>query len=327
MNVLKELSECFGPSGREDNIKKNIKNLVTNFVDEIKIDTLGNLIVRKRGKGKKLMFAAHMDEVGLIVTEIDKEGFIRFSPVGNVLLTALPGSTVKFKTGRRGIISFETTADFTNKPEFHKLFIDVGVRGQKKVSDIIKVGDMATFDTEFTKIGNRVIGKAMDDRIGCYALIKLIEAKVRSLFDLYFVFTVQEEVGLRGSRTSGYSINPDYAIAVDVTKAGDYPKGPKVPMKLGGGVAIKVKDQKMIASPLIRDRLVQLCKQKSIKYQYEVLETGTTDAAGLQLIRDGIPSGTLSIPTRYIHTRAEMSDLDDVKAAISLLKEVIRRGF
>lgn len=327
METLKNFSECFGPSGREDEIRQMIRERVEGLVDDIKIDVLGNLIAHKKGTGKKLMFAAHMDEVGLIVREIDKHGFIRIAPVGNVVLAALPGSRVKFKNGTCGVVSFEMTDDYIKKPEYHKLFIDLGVKNRKDVLKSVKIGDIATFDTGFIKTKNRAIGKAMDDRIGCYILLRLIKEQIKSSLDLYFVFTVQEEVGLRGSRTSGYSITPDYAIAIDVTKAGDSPKGPAVPMKLGGGVAIKIKDQRMIASPQIRDKLIDYCEKESIRYQYEVLETGTTDAASIQLTKYGIPSGTLSIPTRYIHTRSEMSDLEDVESAMKLLRVVIGRGF
>ncbi|HID32156.1 MAG TPA: M42 family peptidase [bacterium (Candidatus Stahlbacteria)] len=323
MEMLSRLSETFGPSGWEGEVRELIGRMIS-FPAEKRVDTLGNLIVHKPGKGKKLLLAAHMDEVGLMVREIDNNGFIRFSLLGKVVTTTLPGSKVRFQDGTGGVVGYEHTNNHSSKPDVNKLYIDIGM-DSKGVEKKIKVGDVAVFDTQFRRNGDRIFGKAFDDRVGCYILIRLINEITNSPWDCYFVFTVQEEVGLRGGRTAGYGIEPDCAISVDVTGSGDTPKGEEVPMKLGGGVAIKIRDSRMISTSLIRNRLVEIAEMKKVKYQYEVIERGTTDGAAIQLIRSGVLTGAVSIPTRYIHTGCEVCDIQDIVAATYLLKGFLER--
>ncbi len=323
MDLLKELTNIFGPSGREGEIREFIKTKIAGSA-EFRVDPMGNLIVHKKGSGKKLMFIAHMDEIGFMITEIDQRGFLRFTPLGKPILRFLPGKMVKFANGTHGVIGVESE-DGNKELDLSGLFIDVG-GDHKEVTSKVKIGDVAVFATPFRRQDNYVIGKALDDRIGCYLLITLIKENPPSPFDLYFVFAVQAEVGLRGEKTSAYSIQPDYAISISPIQSGDIPKGPPVPVKLNHGVAVTVKDERMITMPVIRDRLIELCQEEGIKYQMGIRESGSSGGASAQLSRFGVPTGAISIPTRYLHTGCEMSSEADIEAALNLLRCLVRKG-
>ena len=190
---------------------------------------------------------------------------------------------------------------------------------QQEMQGVIKPEE----EEEYQDVG---AGKAIDDRIGCYCLIEVAKRLKKSVHDIYFVFSVQEEVGARGARTGAYAIEPTHAIAVDVTDTGDTPEAHKMQVSVGSGVAIKVKDSLFITNPVIKDRLADYAQALSIPHQFEILEHGSTDAAFIQLVRGGVLSGVLSIPTRYIHSTSELCDLDDVNAAVKLLAHVCERG-
>jgi len=326
-DLIKKLSEAFGPSGNEDEVRDIIKKEVKPYTESVKVDKLGNLIVRKKGKGKKLMFAAHMDEIGFIVSYIDKKGFLRFSNVGGLFPINLLHQRVMFKNGLVGVVGEEKRKDLKAVSPLDKLYIDIGAKSKEDAEKKVGMGEMAVFSREFRDLGDRVVGKAMDDRIGCVVLIEALKRIKNPVNDLYFVFTVQEEVGLRGARTSAFGIEPDYAIAVDVTGTGDTPEGWKSPLALGNGVAIKVKDRGMIASAYVRDRLVSIAKKKKIPYQLEVLEGGTTDGMVIEITKSGVPTGVLSVPTRYIHSPSELLDMGDVEATVKLLVEFSKERF
>jgi putative aminopeptidase FrvX len=287
-------------------------------VDELKVDALGNLIALRKGKGgKKVMLAAHMDEIGIVVNYVDEKGFLRFSALGGVFPHTLLGNRVEFENGVVGVIGVEKLESPDKVPTFDKLYIDVGAESREDCP--VKVGDIGVFSRPLIAQGQRLIAKAFDDRIGCAVLVKLLEEIGDCEHDLYIVFTVQEELGLRGAVTSAYGIAPDVGIAVDVTRTGDTPEAPKMAVALGKGPAVKVKDARMISHPGVRQALIRAAEQNGIPYQLEVLEGGTTDAAAIQLTREGIPTGVISIPCRYIHTPSEMVDLRDVENAVRLL--------
>jgi endoglucanase len=187
------------------------------------------------------------------------------------------------------------------------------------------VGDPAVFVRPFATQGPRLIAKAMDDRIGCAVMIETIRQLESTPHDVHFIFSVQEEVGLRGARTSAFGIDPDMAIAVDVTGTGDTPESRPMAVTLGHGPAVKVQDGRMIASPQVRQLMVQRAKEADIPYQLEVLEGGTTDAAAMQLTRAGVPAGCLSIPCRYVHSPSEMVDKRDVENGVRLLLEILKQ--
>ncbi|NMB20678.1 MAG: M42 family metallopeptidase [Firmicutes bacterium] len=317
--IIQQLTEAFGPSGFETEVTELIKSMIEEHVDELGADVLGNLIAVKKGSqdGKKIMFAAHTDEIGLVVTHIDDKGFLRFGNVGGVGISTLVGNRVRFAGGAVGAIYQEKGSwkDLT----LDKLYIDIGAESKEEALKKVKVGEFGIFHREFEDLGNRLIAKSMDDRVGCAVLVEALKTIKNPKNTLYFVFTAQEEVGLRGARTAAYGIEPDLGIALDVTLTGDMPEARRMDVSLGKGAAIKVKDSSLIAHPKVKDLLVSLAEEKQIPYQMEVLDAGGTDAGAIHLTKAGVPSGAISIPTRYVHSPSEMVDIRDVKACVDLV--------
>lgn len=313
--LLDRLTQATGVSGREDAVADLIKKETERFADEVYTDALGNLIVHKRGGGKKIMIAAHMDEIGVAVTFIDDKGFLRFSTIGGVYIKRLLNRRVIFENGVVGTIDTETdNADL----KLSKLFIDIGAADKAEAEELVSVGDMAAFCGGYKANGERVIAKALDNRAGCYTLIRALQ-RVNSSNDLYFCFTSQEEVGLRGARAAAYSLEPDYAIAVDVTDTGDTPNGEKCAVKIGGGACVKVMDRSIICDYDVRTLLIELAKRENIPYQLEVMTDGGTDAGAIHTSRGGVKTGGISIPLRYIHSPSELASLSDIDACTDLL--------
>ncbi len=329
MELAKKLCDTYGPAGREDSVRKIIESEIKNYCKKIEVDRLGNLIAHipgKKGAGDKIMFCAHMDEIGLIVTHIDKNGFLRFTNVGGVFHERILYNRVIFENGTIGVIGVETKPETPKPPRMDNMFIDIGAKSKKEAEAVVRIGDIATFHQHAVTLNKRLSAKALDDRIGCYCLLETIK-KIRDNNDnLYFVFSVQEEVGLRGARTGTYAIAPTYAIAVDVTDTGDTPESSKMDVSIGKGVAIKVKDSAFISNPVIKDKLISYAQEIKIPYQLEILEYGTTDAAIIQIVKEGALSGVLSIPTRYIHSTNEVCDFEDVEGTIRLLTHICERG-
>jgi putative aminopeptidase FrvX len=318
--LIQKLTEIFSPSGFEAPIREVIHDEIRGLADEISVDALGNLVARKfkpRVNGKRIMLAAHMDEIGLMATHVDENGFIRFSGMGGIRLTALIGSRVRFASGIPGVISSDRLTDLSKAPTIEQCFIDVGASSRRDCP--IQVGDVCSFERPFMELGDRLVAKSMDDRIGCVVLIETMRRLADSPHELHFVFTTQEEVGLRGATTSAYGVDPDIGISVDVTATGDTPKGLKMEVSLGKGPAVKVKDGGMLADPRIVNWMVRTAEKHHIPYQREVLEGGTTDARVMQVTRAGVPAGCISIPTRYVHSPSEMVDFQDVENAVKLM--------
>lgn len=325
--LLQKLTEAFGPSGYEDNVREIVREEVEPLADEIKVDALGNLIARKRPSKqtngtKKIMVAAHMDEIGLIVSHVDENGFIRFSPIGGVFRRYVLGGRVRFLNGTQGVIGFDRLDNINELPTLDKVYIDVGATGKKDCP--VKIGDMAAFDRPFTELGRRLVAKSMDDRVGVLVAIETLRALKSTPHDVYFVFTTQEEVGTRGAATSAYGVDPDVGIAIDVTPTGDTPNALKMEMALGKGPCIKIQDPGMIADPRVVRWMIRAAEKAKLPYQREVLLIGGTDARAIQLTRAGVPSGCLSIPVRYVHSPSEMVDYSDVQNSVKLLNAVLR---
>jgi len=325
--LLQKLTEAFGPSGYEDNVREIVRAEVEPLADEIKVDVLGNLIARKRPSQqtngtKKIMVAAHMDEIGLIVSHVDENGFIRFSPIGGVFRRYVLGGRVRFLNGTQGVIGFDRLDNINELPTLDKVYIDVGATGKKDCP--VKIGDMAAFDRPFTELGRRLVAKSMDDRVGVLVAIETLRALKSTPHDVYFVFTTQEEVGTRGAATSAYGVDPDVGIAIDVTPTGDTPNALKMEMALGKGPCVKVQDPGMIADPRVVGWMIRAAEKAKLPYQREVLLIGATDARAIQLTRAGVPSGCLSIPVRYVHSPSEMVDYSDVQNSVKLLTAVLR---
>ena len=322
-SLIKKLVEIPAPSGYEMQIRAAVKVEIEPFVSEVKIDPLGNLIAHKDAAsgGLKIMVAAHMDEIGIMVTHVDENGFIRFTNIGSVYLRNCIGGRVRFLNGTVGVIGIERTDNRSEVPPVEKMFIDIGAAHRKDCP--VRVGDVAAFDRPFLDMGDRLVAKAMDDRIGVVVLIETLRQLKQTPHQLYFVFSTQEEVGTRGAITAAYALEPDLGLAVDVTSTGDTPKGVKMDVSLGKGPAIKVRDTGMLSDPRVVDWMVRIAQKAHIPYQFEVLESGSTDARSIQIARAGVPSGCLSVPCRYIHTPSEMVDYSDVQNAVHLLLELL----
>jgi tetrahedral aminopeptidase len=327
--LLQQLTETFGPSGYEDNVREIVRAEVEQLADEIRVDALGSLIARRKpsrpnGDTRKIMIAAHMDEIGLIVSHVDQNGFVRFSPIGGVLRRYVLGGRVRFLNGTPGVIGFDRLDNVNELPTLDKVYIDVGATGVKDCP--VKVGDVAAFERPFTEMGRRLVAKSMDNRIGVLVAIETLRAlKGKTTpHDLYFVFTTQEEVGTRGAATSAYGVDPDVGIAVDVTPTGDTPNALKMEMSLGKGPCVKFQDIGAISDPRVVQWMIHAAEKNKIPYQREVLLIGGTDAKAIQSVRAGVPSGCISVPVRYVHSPSEMVDYADVQNTVRLLTAVLR---
>ena len=322
--LIKKLVETSGPSGREDEIRAAIRTEIEPYIREIQTDSLGNLIVRKSAEsnsGLRIMLSAHMDEIGVIATHVDPNGFIRFTNIGGVYPKYCLGSRVRFLDGTRGIIDSERNPKNNEQIPLEKMFIDTGASSASTVS--IKPGDMAVFEGPFVDLGDKITAKSLDNRLGVAVLIELIKQTAASPHELYFVFTVQEEMRQSGAITATYGIQPDLAIVVDVTATGDTPNGLRMEVSLGKGPAVKLCDQGMICDPGIVKWMKETAEKAGISYQLEILEKGTTDARPIQISRAGVPSGVVSIPCRYVHSPSEMVDFQDVRQSVRLIQELI----
>lgn len=318
-DLIKNLTEAYGPSGNEKEVSDIIKNLVQDSVDQTFSDSMGNLFALREGPGPLVMISAHMDEIGVIVTHVDNNGFLRIAPVGGVSPHLLVGQRLRFQNGAVGVVYHEKIKKI-QELNWSKLYLDIGASDKDSASQQISIGDLACLHQPFTAVNGRYISKSLDDRVGCAILLETARMLPRDLPQgICFVFSVQEELGLRGATTAAFRLDPGYGLAVDVTRVGDTPKAPLMSVALGKGPAIKVKDSSVICHPMVKNFMVETAEQRGLAYQLEVLERGGTDAGAINLSRQGVPSGALSIPCRYIHTPSEMVDAGDVSAAVELL--------
>ncbi len=322
-NTLKQIALVHGVSGKEHAVADKIKELIAPYCDEAYTDALGNLIAVKHGSGaqrKKVMLCAHMDEIGFIVNFIEDSGFVRVSPVGGISFVACAYGDVVSERGTRGVIV--PCAD--QKPADYKadgFYIDIGADSKKNAERKVKIGDTFALCSNVTRLcGQRVVGRPLDDRAGCAALVeiakKLSSENVND--DIYYAFTVQEEVGCRGSKTAAFAIEPDVSLTFDVTGTGDTAGSKPMAVKLGGGAAIKLKDSSVICDVDTVNKLISLAKEQGIKHQLEILPYGGTDTSSIQMTACGCRAGALSIPSRYIHSGTEMIDMNDLSACVEL---------
>lgn len=337
--LLKNLSEAFGVSGCEDEVREVIIEAIQGHVDEVRADSMGNLIALKRGMGEselKVMVAAHMDEVGLMITHIDEEtGAIRFRPVGGIDDRILLSKVVLIGKDRLpGVIGVKPVHLLKEEErkqvvKVDQMAIDIGAQSREEAEKAVKIGDYAVFATSFrplTEDGLRTVkGKAFDDRAGCAVLIELL--KERYPFDLYPVFTVQEEVGLRGARVAAYAVEPDLAFALEGTICDDMPKKKDVSptTELGAGPAITIMDRSFIADRGLIKLLVETAEELGIPHQFKQPGMGGTDAGAIHLTKEGIPSVTVSVPCRYIHSPVCLLSLEDFENTVRLMKGALAR--
>jgi putative aminopeptidase FrvX len=337
--LLRKLSNAHGVSGSEGSVYAVIRKELKGHVDEIREDPMGNLIAVKKGNNFKVMLAAHMDEIGLMVKHIDDKGFIRFVALGGwygptlhtqrVILHGTNGPCYGVVGGKPPHMMDDD--ERKKGVKIDDMFIDVGAVNKEEVAYLgIDVGTPVTIDREFVELANsRVTGKAFDNRAGVAMLIKTLK-EVKSPLTIYGVFTVQEEVGLKGARTSAYSLDPDCAIATDVTIPGDHPgiEMKDAPVAMGKGPVITIVDSSgrgLIASRKVVSWLKNAADADNIPVQLEVGSGGTTDATAIHLTKGGIPSTTISIATRYIHSPVEVLDLTDLEASVNLLKAALKK--
>jgi endoglucanase len=333
MKLLRELSEAAGVPGREEAIRAIVMRELKGHVDSISVDTMGNVIAFKEGiarKRERVMFAAHMDEIGFYVSFVDDRGFVRLQEVGGFDTRNLFSRRVIVHTQKglmRGVLNVGGkpihTASLEERraaKEVSDFFVDLGLSG-KEVAKRVQIGDMVTLDAPFVEFGKYASGKCLDNRVQVYIGIRALQALKKNKNDIYGVFTVQEEVGLRGAFTSTYGVDPHIGICLDTTIASDIPgvPGEQRVTALGQGVAIKVLDGSVICHRELVEQFVALAKRSKIKHQMEVLPRGGTDAGAIQRTRAGVKTITLSVPTRYIHTTVETVHVDDVRATEALL--------
>lgn len=334
-DLLKRLCETPGVSSREEQMRRLVAEEIRPLTDTLEADVMGNLIAFKKGAtdGPRVMIAAHMDEIGFLVKHVDDRGFLYLLPVGGwdprammaqrVLVHGFGGQTLRGTLMPGVKPKHVQTAEEANKPpKIEDYFVDLGLPGDK-VKGLVERGDMVTMDRTCERVGDMVVSKTLDDRLSVFVLIealRLLQSKNLKA-NIIAVATTQEEVGLRGAVTAAYALQPDIGLALDVTLAVDYPGAPEAESvtRLGDGTAIKISDSSLLCHPKLVRHFRDVAEAKGIKYQLEVLPRGGTDAGGIQRSRGGVPSFTLSIPTRYIHTVNEMAHVEDIQASIDLL--------
>ena len=338
--ILQRLSEAHGVSGHEEEVRSLILEEIRGRVQECRIDAVGNLIARRKGTGAsrlRVLAAAHMDEVGLMVTQVEDNGLIRFAKVGGIDDRVLPARAV-LVGGKRvpGVIAIKPV-HLTEKGEREKviewkqLTIDIGATGKAEAEKLVQKGDCAVFATEFRALAGpgsgwrTVQGKAFDDRAGCAMLAELLKESFP--FDLSAAFTVQEEVGLRGARVAAYAESPEIAVVLECTGANEVPTKQDISpsTRLGLGPAITIRDSSFIADPRLVEHFGSVARSLGIPHQYKQPNIGGTDAGAIQRVRDGVASITLSVPARYIHSPAAIMELGDFENAVTLAREALLR--
>lgn len=321
IELLKKLTAPLGVSGNEGHISEVIRGIMEPLCDECYSDAMGNLIAVKHGTGahhKKTMLCAHMDEIGFIVTYIEDNGVIRIAPIGGINCTAFSYVPVVSDRGVKGIMVPDSETKLTELA-VDKCGIDIGAASRREAERRVKIGDSFGVVGGVTRLmGNRVVGHPLDDRAGCAVLIEVAEQLGECEDDVYFVFSVQEEVGCRGAKPAAFAIAPDRALVFDVTRTGDTPGSKPMAVKLGEGAAIKIKDSSVICHTGMVSELIETAKANKIKHQCEVLVSGGTDTSSIQMTGAGCPAAAISIPSRYIHSGVEMIDLTDIEASVAL---------
>jgi putative aminopeptidase FrvX len=333
--VLEKLCNSSGPSGFEFEIRYVIKDMISGKVDEIKEDILGNIIAIKKGKdsSKRIMFDAHIDEVALIVTDIDNDGFISFAPLGGVDPRILLSKRVLIGENKiPGVIMslaihLQDRSNLLKAPTYKDLKIDVGAKSDKGLKGKIDIGDFIVFDSKFKPLGEKFKGKAFDDRAGTGVLIETIyalEGKTPD-YDLYFVFAVQEESGLRGATVAAHRIAPDYAFIFEGTTVGDSPLIPKHrrASTLGKGPVITLAHSGVVLSKKLSEFVMKVADENNIPYQIKMRVPGGTDAARISVTKTGVPSAVISVPSRYIHSMNSVIDPVDYENAKKLCLSII----
>ncbi len=327
-NLIMEITGVFGPTGDEGAIRDYIEEKVRPYADEISTDALGNLIVKKNGASsdKKIMFAAHMDSIGLIVTYIEDNGYIRIAPLGCLGTAGVAHQKVMFKNGVIGVVTYEEKYTKSDGA-FEKFYIDIGTSSREETEEYVHLGDSCVYYAPTVELANDMLSSPyVDNRVACAILIKALENQKNYKYDTYFVFSTQEEVGMRGAQTATFGIMPDIGIAVDGTFADEMNGHKNYPVKCGNGPAIKIMDHSVVCSPKVKQMLVDTARNNDIPCQLELITGGGSDTATIQLTGKGVPAGCISYPMRYIHTMVETVSLIDAEYCTLLVQKVTEEG-
>mgnify|MGYP000849547275 FL=1 len=328
--LLETLSNSSGPSGYEGEVRKIIKSEITNFVDDIVIDKMGNIIAHKKGKGKKVVIDAHIDEVGFIIIGYNDDGTLKFSALGGINSKVIPCKVILIgKNKIPGVIGLkpihlQSPEERKNNISYDNCCIDIGAKDKAEAKKYIKLGDYCVFDTKFNEFGTGLMkGKAFDDRMGCAVLIDVLKESYEC--DLYGVFNVQEEVGERGAYASAYNIQPDIGIAVEGTICADMPNIPDhlKATEIGKGPAISIMDKTSLFNKEIINEIIEVGHKKNIPYQFRRAVAGGNDAGAIHMSGQGAKVATISVPCRYIHSSVSVCSMDDYTNTVKLLKEYL----
>ncbi|MBI4175757.1 MAG: M28 family peptidase [Candidatus Aenigmarchaeota archaeon] len=328
-DFLRKLMDANGVSGDEAAVRDIIHAEIKKHVDDTEIDGMGNLIAHKKGSRPRVMLAAHMDEIGMMVKHIDTEGNIYFTLIGGIEPLSLIGQRVSVEGSKpvKGVITLQKMSNdesVKNLPTTEEMFIDTGMTKSELLEHGVRAGSYINLVQESGHLSkNRLVyGKALDDRIGCYILVELAKRLKKSKAEIFFVFTVQEEIGMYGSKASAYQVKPDWAIAVDAIGAND--KGDQKFSAIGKGPCITMKDAGMITNRCINDWLMDIAKGRKIPLQVDVNDRGVTDALSISLSRGGIPATVLSVAVRNIHSTIGIASVDDIENAVKLLEALMQ---
>ena len=324
--LIQKLCASFGPAGREGQIRAVIAAEIEKLKEEYFVDTLGNLVVRKGpAGGKKILVAAHMDEIGLMVTYIEENGYLRFTNLGGIMQQTLPGTRVFFENGTVGVIGQEKTKE-TREPGLSKYYLDIGAENRETALAKVKIGDAAVYLAPLHQEGKRLTAKSLDNRVGCAVLLETLSRLSAATLpgEVFFVFTVQEEVGLRGAQVAAYRLNPDVALVLETTSCADLPGVPpaKQVTRLGAGPALTFRDRTSIADPQLVRLLIQEAEAAGLPWQWKHGTAGGNDAGAIQTQRGGVRVASLSLPCRYLHQPGNVLSVRDLEHGL----ELARRG-
>ena len=330
-DFLLKLMETFGPTGHEEDVRKIVMDEIRPYVDEVMIDKFGNLIAHKTGNPPRIMLAAHLDEIGLMIKKIDENGKIYCSGVGGITPITLLGERVNIISRKSKIHGIITTREINDNLEISSkmgvsdLFIDTGLTKNQLLQRGVEIGDYINIEHKPDILGTNdfIYGKAVDDRVGCYIQIEVAKRLKNIKQEIYFVFTVQEEIGAHGATVASWNISPDWAIAIDVTDSDDMSSIPT--KQLGKGPTITIKDYGTIADRNINHHLKQIAKKRKINLQLDVTDFGLTDALNISLAKGGVPSTVIGVPVRNLHTTVGICHKRDIEQTIVLLTELLKK--
>ena len=328
--LLEKLTQIIGVSGYETPVREAIEEEVRAYADEMYTDAIGNLIVLKKGNGtgKKIMFAAHTDEIGFMVKTIEANGLLRVCNMGWNWAASAYNETVRFRNGLNGVVGCYGPIEEAHN-NVGKLFIDIGATSKEDAMKYVKLGDVCGYHGPYMQLVNdRICSKTLDNRIGCYQLIEALKENDGSgPNDIYYCFCVQEELGCRGSKAAAAAIRPDIGVAVDITPAHDYPCDLEGSNEVDGGIGIKICDPSVVCDEMVVRVMEECCEEKGIKYQREVIDKGGTDASSMNMAGTGTKVGGIVVVTRYPHSQSAVVSKADIEGGVDLISAFSMKEF